>query len=71
MRRRDNLGMDLPDGPLSPEERRMIRGMLEEHRRARWFWTVLRIWIIWLGAVAAALTAIKTQWGDLIKKVMS
>lgn len=41
--------------PLSAEERRKIRSLIEGDERARWMWATIRIWATWVTAVAAAV----------------
>lgn len=53
--------------PLTELERMELRGMIEDHRRAKWLWGSMHRLVIALGAVAAAVVAIKTMIGHFIK----
>lgn len=44
------------DSLLTPEERREVRGLLEERRRIRWLRKKILSIAMWAGAVAAAIT---------------
>lgn len=46
-------------GQFSDEERRCIRRLLDDDRRTRWIYGSLYRIVIAMGAVAAALTAVK------------
>lgn len=50
---------DYSGAGLSEEERREVRQMLDDHRRAKWLWGSIHRLVIAVGAVAAAITAIK------------
>jgi len=52
---------EFPDTDLSPLERKRLRLLMEKEKRARWFWTTLRTWVIWIGGVAIAVTT-SYQW---------
>lgn len=58
---------DYPSNALTELERRELRKMLDDHRRARWLWGTLQRTVLAIGAVAAALTAVKVLIGDLWK----
>lgn len=36
--------------PLTAEERRVLRRMIEDDARVRWFWSSFRIWVGWISA---------------------
>lgn len=58
---------DFPDIPLTEQERREVRRMIEDDKRARWLWGTLHRLVIAIGAVAAALTAAKVFLGSYWK----
>lgn len=47
---------DEREPPLTDSERREVRQMLEQNRRASWAWSTLRVWSTWIVALVAALT---------------
>lgn len=56
---------DFPDAELTPTERKRLRQMLEADKRARWFWSTIRTWVLGAGAIAVAFTAIMTWAKDV------
>ena len=54
---------DFDADALSADERRRLRRILEDDERARWLWGTLHRVVIAVGAVAAALTALKVFFG--------
>jgi len=52
---------------LSEEERRELRQMLEDHRRAKWLWGTLHRLILAIGAVAGAIAAVKVMLWEYFK----
>lgn len=49
---------------LTEDERKELRRMIEDDKKARWLWGTLHRVVIAIGAVAAALTATKVLLGD-------
>ena len=47
--------------PFTVAERRILRALIQEDKRAKWFWSSARIWITYGAAVIAALWAAKEQ----------
>ncbi len=47
---------DEREPPLTEQERRDLRRMLEQDRRASWAWSTIRVWSTWIVAIVAALT---------------
>ena len=45
---------DAERAPLTPDENARIREIIAEEEFQRRFWTAVRIWIAWIGGVAAA-----------------
>lgn len=41
---------------LTEEEVAELREMLEEERRAKWLWSSIRVWSIWIAAVVGGMT---------------
>lgn len=69
---RDNRG--LPDDlqnverPLTDEEIREIRAIIEADKRAKWLWANIRTVAIW---IAAVLGALMLAWDSLVRIVKS
>lgn len=51
--------------PLTEQERKAIRQMLERDRRAAWVFSTLRIWATWAAAIGVSITV---MW-DVLKKI--
>ncbi|QLP96171.1 MAG: hypothetical protein HZY79_00485 [Rhodoblastus sp.] len=49
------------DRPFTSDERKELRAILENDRRAKWFWATIRIWAGWLSAVAAFVLLLKRE----------
>lgn len=59
-------GLDeYPGGPLTEEEARRVRRMIQDDAYGRRFWATARTWGKYIGAVAIAIAAIKAIGGDL------
>jgi hypothetical protein len=54
---------------LTPDEIEYIRELIESDKRARWFWTSIRIWLGWLSGTLVALYAIWDQIEKFAKKL--
>lgn len=61
---RDSWTDDVP--PLTPREIKDFRALLEHEKRVVWFWASIRVWALWLTALATATTI---GW-DVIKKII-
>lgn len=55
---------EFPGTALTEDERKELRRMIEDDKRARWLWGTLHRVVIAIGAVAAALTATKVLLGS-------
>lgn len=42
--------------PLSDEELKAMREMIKQDERARWVWSSIRLWSMWLAATVGGLT---------------
>ena len=58
------------DEPLTPDELRALRKIILADDRARWFWSTLRIWVLWGGAVATAFAAVKQPLTDFLRGIL-
>lgn len=58
---------DYPATDLTEDERRELRRMIDDDKKARWLWGTLHRVVIAIGAVAAALTAVKVFLGSYWK----
>lgn len=54
--------------PLTDEEIREVRAIIEADRRAKWLWATIRTGAIW---VAAVLGAFVLAWDSFVKVVKS
>lgn len=54
--------------PLTDAELKEVRELLESDRRAKWLWSTLRTWSLWLGGVFGAITL---TWDSLARVVKS
>lgn len=54
--------------PLTDEEIREVRGIIEADKRAKWLWATIRTGAIW---VAAVLGALMLAWDTLVKILKS
>jgi len=61
---------DVSGGAFTPDERKRIRRLIRADDRARWFWSTVRIWVLWLGGVAVALAATKAWIVDVLKGLL-
>ena len=52
----DSNHPDEREPPLSEDERRALRHMIERDRRAAWLWSTIRVWVTWGAAVGIGLT---------------
>ena len=50
---------DFSDGPLTPQEIKRVRQVLQSDDRARWFWSSTRTIALWITAVTVGLAAAK------------
>lgn len=61
---------DFDDKDLTPQERRRLRRLLQEDAFARHFKTTVKVWLITLGTVASAITALKLLLWDAVKRML-
>lgn len=66
MRRRE-AESDFDGVTFTPEQRKRLLKMLEAHEGTVRAWSTIGIWMKWIGAVLAALVAVKVLVGDLLK----
>lgn len=52
--------------PLTAEENAKLRELLEKDSRILWFWGSLRVWAMWITAIAAAVYALQ----DVIRQAI-
>lgn len=57
---------EFPGSALTEDERKELRRMIEDDKKARWLWGTLHRVVIAIGAVAAALTAVKVLFGNFL-----
>lgn len=69
MRREDEMEEDFDGSNFTADERKRLRGMLRSHERAAWLWSTLGIWVKWIGAVLAAMVAVKVLIWEALKGV--
>lgn len=55
---------------LTEEELKEIRAMLEEERRAKWLWSSIRIWSIWIVGVIGCITLMWDSMGRVLKAIV-
>lgn len=58
----------LPSNRLTPMEIEAVRELIESDKRARWFWSSIRIWLSWISGVLVAIYAIWDQVEKFMKK---
>ena len=66
----DSLDND-DDRPLTADERKALRAILENDRRARWFWATARLVAGWITAAIIGAAAVQTavqHWIDALTK---
>ncbi len=49
--------------PLNDEERRQIREIIESDQRAKWLWSSIRVWSLW---IAALITGLSMTWDTIV-----
>lgn len=52
---------------FTPDQRRRILEMLEEHERIRWVWATIAIFAKWITAVAAAVVSLNWAFREALK----
>lgn len=52
-----------PSPQLSEEELRAIRDIIQSEQRAKWLWSSIRVWSIW---IAGILTALSMGWETVV-----
>lgn len=53
---------------LTEEEVKQIREILQNEQRAKWLWSSIRVWSIW---IAGVITAISITWGTFVEIIRS
>jgi hypothetical protein len=51
--------------PLSRQERKELRALMERERRVQWFYGSIRIWASWVAGMAAAVYGVYKAMGDI------
>ena len=54
------------EDPLSDDELKKIRAIIESDSRAKWLWASIRTWATWVAAVVLGITV---GWDSLVKLV--
>ena len=62
----DDKTIDVPDDELSPKERQRLRLMMRADERARWLWSSVRTFALWVTAVTVGVIAAKNFILDLL-----
>lgn len=59
--------------PLSRQERKELRALMERERRVQWFYGSARIWASWVAGMTAAIYGVYKAVGDagLFRKIGS
>ena len=57
----------LDEAPLTAEELKDLRELMEADRRVKWLWAVIRRTVIWVGAVGGSIAV---GWDVLVKMVL-
>lgn len=57
----------LDEAPLTAEELKDLRELMEADRRVKWLWAVIRRTVIWVGAVGGSIAV---GWDVLVKVVL-
>ena len=57
----------LDEAPLTAEELKDLRELMEADRRVKWLWAVIRRTVIWVGAVGGSIAV---GWDVLVKAVL-
>jgi len=57
----------LDEAPLTAEELKDLRELMEADRRVKWLWAVIRRTVIWVGAVGGSIAV---GWDVLVKIVL-
>lgn len=55
-----------PADPLTEEERRFVRKMIEQEKHVAWFWATLRQWAFWTATVVAGIVAFRENLKSII-----
>ncbi len=57
--------------PLSDEEIKKLRTIIEQDARAKWFWSSLRTWILAISSTIALLTVGLDGLKSIVKRLVS
>ena len=61
----------LPTGQLSESEVQMIRKMIRDEYRMRWFWATVRVWVSWGVGTVTVLWASQEYIVKIFKAVIT
>lgn len=55
----------MPNEPqqLTEEELKAIREIIQSEQRARWLWSSIRVWSVW---IAAVITGLSLTWESIV-----
>ena len=56
-------------GELSPDERRQVRRIIEDHARRVWLRDKMKAWASWLAVMSGGLAALKLLWDQVLQNV--
>lgn len=51
---------------LTSEQYERLRKILKAHERSEWLWSVITIWVTWIGSVLSVMVAGKVLVGDFL-----
>lgn len=57
--------------PLTEKEISELRHLIERENRVLWFWGSIRVWAMWISAVAAAVYVAVQGFKDLVRWAFS
>ena len=60
----------LPKDRLTRREVEELRAFLESHKRTKWFWSTVRIWITWISGAIIGIYAVWDHLGKLLRKIL-
>jgi hypothetical protein len=49
------MSNDLPTGPLSENELKILRRIIRDDDNTRFFWRTVRLWVGWIGGVIGTI----------------
>ena len=60
---------DIPGGPFTEAERKLLRRYLRDERRATWAWGLFRSFVVWLAGVITVLYTFSDHLISLASKI--